>query len=655
MEQQTTEKNLERKKSMVELLRKVGIEEDAEAYSKILQEHEVDDSILKSNILNHELLKEIGISKLGHRLKILEIKNLESSKKEDWNEKPAVKLSFDGALGKIDLPENKEEEKEDSPNQTSSSSKKLKLVYEPMDEDDRNSGSFLSRMRKKLFGFDSDENSRQSEEEDGSGEEDEDEAKIRARNELKLFANDTTIDQRAKFIPLRLSDRERHLLKLVEAALNVSDYTGKVDIISYEKKSKRSFEQLKEICAIISGLLVASDYNSGQKLVVGRQFKDNADFFQEIFEVGRRYKVMNPEKMRSEYGKLLYLVQDSVLPEIEELMQFTCKKKIKTVYEYLEERSALEILKDKYIEAATQAIGDDKHRSRHEIDRTIKEKERAVDLIADKYENSKISKSEIKLCLRSIGDNSSFLLGARDPVDKMIQLLTTNFNADKIEGNYSLSISYGSGGARLNHEHNTQYHFVFQSLVLWREVLNDMFKLWIIAEEDLLDPSNRYRLTNTGQGLNRVQNCPRVYGVLSNIVGKVKRKVREWIGSSVIHLGDDMVPNAFLFIDKYTQIPRILNPISITIEQIDDMMKDKGLKMYIENMFGGKEKLKKEILCDFFKHAFDGSGADNFFAAGSCIDGRLTSAWNWCERLPKKTLYPIFKLASFQIFDGDFK
>ena len=28
-----------------------------------------------------------------------------------------------------------------------------------------------------------------------------------------------------------------------------------------------------------------------------------------------------------------------------------------------------------------------------------------------------------------------------------------------------------------------------------------------------------------------------------------------------------------------------------------------------------------------------GSGADNFFDAGSCIDGRLTSAWNWCSKL----------------------
>lgn len=33
-------------------------------------------------------------------------------------------------------------------------------------------------------------------------------------------------------------------------------------------------------------------------------------------------------------------------------------------------------------------------------------------------------------------------------------------------------------------------------------------------------------------------------------------------------------------------------------------------------------------LDDFFTHGFDGSGGDNYFDAGSCIDGRLTSAWN---------------------------
>lgn len=64
---------------------------------------------------------------------------------------------------------------------------------------------------------------------------------------------------------------------------------------------------------------------------------------------------------------------------------------------------------------------------------------------------------------------------------------------------------------------------------------------------------------------------------------------------------------------------------------------------------------RKAILLDFFRHAFDGGGADNFFDAGSCIDGRLTSAWNWGSKIEKKSYYPVFKLAGFTGFDGDFK
>jgi hypothetical protein len=52
------------------------------------------------------------------------------------------------------------------------------------------------------------------------------------------------------------------------------------------------------------------------------------------------------------------------------------------------------------------------------------------------------------------------------------------------------------------------------------------------------------------------------------------------------------------------------------------------------------------IAVDFFRSAFDGSGADNFFDAGSCIDGRLTSAWN-CKQ--KNDSYKVLYMSGIDI------
>ena len=67
--------------------------------------------------------------------------------------------------------------------------------------------------------------------------------------------------ERAKFIPLRLTLEERKFLRLLEAALNVSEYTDKIDTIGFGySKPKRIVHQIRELCAILSGLVLAADY-----------------------------------------------------------------------------------------------------------------------------------------------------------------------------------------------------------------------------------------------------------------------------------------------------------------------------------------------------------------------------------------------------------
>lgn len=261
---------------------------------------------------------------------------------------------------------------------------------------------------------------------EGEGKEEDEEALAKAALEAAMAeaaAQTHSPDEfadRCKYIPLRLTYKERKYLRLVEAALNVrcaivraalchdaacsrhphSEYTDKIDVWHFRNKSQRKHEQLRDVCAILTGLMVAHDYKRGQSLVRDRDFKHNAAFFQACFEIARRYKIMNPAKMRTDYGKLIYMLMDSCERQVQALLEFPTVRPIRTVYNFLEAKEGLAILRDELVWVATREVADDKHKTRAQIQRDIRAKNQAIDTLSRKYASAKLSEEEIKVCER---------------------------------------------------------------------------------------------------------------------------------------------------------------------------------------------------------------------------------------------------------------
>ena len=215
------------------------------------------------------------------------------------------------------------------------------------------------------------------------------------------------------------------------ASLHVSEYTDKVDSARAERTPKRKRKQaiMRELHSVLSGLLLACDYEAGQRRCPSARYTDYPDFFAPLFEVTRRYKVMNPEKMRDTYGKLVYLLQDANAGGRATSSASSLVEPIKTVHSKLKECGALEMLSDEHIAAATQVVTPDPGKSRAQIQREIKQKEAAIEHLSRAYRSRALPEEELKQCLYSIGDNNAYLYQARDPVDKMIAYLKEGFAA----------------------------------------------------------------------------------------------------------------------------------------------------------------------------------------------------------------------------------
>ena len=170
--------------------------------------------------------------------------------------------------------------------------------------------------------------------------------------------------------------------------------------------------------------------------------------------------------------RTLIMLQDSKSPQVKDLLSFSCVSPIKTVYILLEEHDALDLLREDSVTIATKEIYSE-GRSRREIQKDIRLKERAIEALSAKYKRKGLDQEAVRQCLYSIGDNHAFLRTNRDPCERMIEYLKTYFHpTHPKDSKSSLAIRSGKGGARLSHDHSKQYAYVLQSLTLWREILH---------------------------------------------------------------------------------------------------------------------------------------------------------------------------------------
>ena len=80
-----------------------------------------------------------------------------------------------------------------------------------------------------------------------------------------------------------------------------------------------------------------------------------------------------------------------------------------------------------------------------------------------------------------------------------------------------------------------------------------------------------------------MQPAPRTSRAMHQLLHQTQSKSGGWLGSSLIHLGDSNVPNSLMFIDKYSQIEHILNPIIACLAALDGLHKDAALAKWMDS------------------------------------------------------------------------
>jgi hypothetical protein len=254
------------------------------------------------------------------------------------------------------------------------------------------------------------------------------------------------------------------------------------------------------------------------------------------------------------------MLQDAQNPTVAKSLGFPLHKDLVLVAPFLEERNGTDLLFDSRLVGATQYIRDRDSKTGERLERTLVDKmvtekhKLASELVEEYSAKAGMSKADVQRCIDSISDAIAYVESNVAPVQQMLNFLEENFDPSCPHDGFSLELrgysrfssssfsSYGryglsaygtsgSEGPTLSHSHSTQYVFVWQSLRLWCKVMRNMHRLWICADDDLLSTSTSYNLFNTGQGLNRVQSCPRVRKIMTGLLNATQHEAGQaWVG-----------------------------------------------------------------------------------------------------------------------------
>jgi hypothetical protein len=234
---------------------------------------------------------------------------------------------------------------------------------------------------------------------------------------LKVISHKTLI-QSCEYIPMRLTEAERLQLNVLEHALEVSfpitrklpfisytfycsqvcEYTDVVDVtFSHTRKNKytRILESLIDALSISCGLITSNNLIKGEALLKN-DLNANVPLFRDLFEIGRRFKIMNPSKMRNTYGKLMYLLMDAESGMVKSEIKVNFVKPILTISAFLETKLVPDMISDPLFYAAVT----------EKQDMIVKEEN--LKLLIARYISDTFTKADIQRVIDSINDNESY-------------------------------------------------------------------------------------------------------------------------------------------------------------------------------------------------------------------------------------------------------